>query len=168
MIPDMTTRGHRLRMLALPPVIASCLAGCSTPSNQLWTVDGVSVAEAVDGGAPTADLSLGVSRGADRSRWNRTTIVVPVGTVAHQPTYATSPAGLIASPAPRHGGAFPTPESAVDVSGDAGDRALDALADPFVAAADIVLFPIRAVESPPWSEASSPAGFYERAPAPQP
>ena len=155
-------------MLALPSAIASCLSGCSTPANQLWTVDGVSVAEAVDGGEATADLSLGVSRGADRSRWNRTTLVVPVGTVAHQPTYATSPAGPFSRPAPRHGGAFPTPESSVDVSGDAGDRALDALAEPFVAASDIVLFPLRAAQGPPWSEASSPGGSYERSPAPQP
>lgn len=165
MIREMTC-ARRAALPFLLPCAAACLAGCATPTNRLWTVDGVTVAEAIDAGAPTeAAPPPAASRGADRSGWAPTAFVVPVGWVAHQPTYATPPAG-VAGPAPRHDGRYPTPESAVDASSDPGARALDALAEPFLAAADIVLFPIRAAQTPPWSTVSSPAGSYQRAPNP--
>ena len=46
---------------------------------------------------------------------------------------------------------WPTPKHAVDTRINEGDEAINALLTPLVAAGNLVIFPVRACITPPWS-----------------
>lgn len=84
-----------------------------------------------------------------------------------QPVFTRSPAFNDSSP--RAVGKFPTPASALDVvtSEQMNAQVFEALAAPFYAAADIVLFIPRAIRTPPWATVDNNLAPYERAPGPR-
>ena len=105
--------------------------------------------------------SLSTSQDSPWSRadWKPTSIVVPMASVRHQPTYVDRPlpssgnttAGRTVPP-----GAFPTAELAPTVAVDQGDVLFSAVLAPFGAVLDLVGAPVRMICSPPCSVMEGP------------
>ncbi len=104
----------------------------------------------------------------DRSHWAEYPMSQPISGVQHYPTYATQP--RFANTTRRQRGQFPTDLSSLDTATDRGreQQALEGLAMPLLVAADAVLFPIRAIMTPPWTVVTTPAGPISREPSPLP
>jgi hypothetical protein len=164
-------RMRRLLPAALIPTLM--LGGCITPANDRITlgrdvrIESLAPAPARPAGpelaAPvgtpiTQDPSL---LGLDRANWQPTTIQVPVDGIAHRPIYAKRL--HIASRTARQRGEYPNGESALQLTGGSiWQQQAEALANPLVAASDLLLFIPRLVLVPPWRVQSSPDVAYER------
>ncbi len=156
------------RVLASCVGLATCLAtGCSAARQDRLGVGETRLPAFAEPSALLANdaPSPGLM---DRSGWEVATIDVPLDSTVHQPAYRIAAWKPERSPTARQRGAYPDRESALDGgSKSVGARIAEAFVAPLGAALEIVLFPVRAVMSPPWSEAASPASDYERSrPAP--
>ena len=136
--------------------LAACIAlgGCAAPSAPPRTRSDTTTTSAFEGQWQTS-----LDRGFDRSDWRPIRFDVPMASVPCNPTYAT--------PVVRdHGGvgrlnqtgAFPTIDTAMSTETDRGSVRCSALADPFVAAFDLVAAPFRMFGTPPDSTVIEPYG----------
>jgi hypothetical protein len=91
----------------------------------------------------------------DRSHWERTTVAVAPRQVEVQPHFVDRVAYDRGTGRAR--GDAPTRETALELGGDGGAQALEALAAPFRAAADLVFAPVRFLATPPGATVRSPA-----------
>ena len=94
-----------------------------------------------------------------RQDWASTSIVIPMASVRHQPTYVdpalpgtgTTTAGRTVPP-----GSFPTAKTALTVEVDRGDVLFSGVLAPFEAALDLVVAPVQMICSPPCAELEGP------------
>jgi len=133
------------------------VAGCTGGLNQS---DGPLVPSPSDGGereeprmpgplpGPIAPADVRpFTRTADRSTWEKTTVVVEQRQVQAQPTYVGEP--LCDRTTARQRGEIPTTTTVLEEGGNGGTMALEAVAAPFWFAWDIVASPVRNVMRPP-------------------
>lgn len=155
-------------------VLAMCMAsGCAAIDNDRLSVGGANLAPSIQrDGAPAAlQPAAGPSiTSVDRAEWQPVSAVIPVDQTAHralytrlQPRYARATA--------RQRGEYPTPESAFDLGGDAGQQAWEALAGPARAGVDVaLLLPRMAITAGDTASGTpaSPDSAYQRRPSDSP
>jgi hypothetical protein len=118
----------------------------------------------VDNPAPEPSVT-----GLSREHWALTTFAVPNDLTAHNPTF-TKNLTYVNDPV-RALGEYPDQLSSLQLATDTMDgtrdrEAYEALAAPFAAAADIVLFPVRAFVTAPWHITRTGTEPYRRAASP--
>jgi hypothetical protein len=137
--------------------------GCARVNNDRLTIGGEPVAtlgpaEEAERLAPAAGPSL---EHGSRDHWPSESIRVPVDPVEHRPRFTRAQPNY--SDTPRDAGRHPTAGSALELSVGPAIQAWEAIAAPFHAAADFVLFIPRAIDEPPCAVVHSPATPRERA-----
>jgi len=111
--------------------------------------------------APMPPASGASLSGMDRSHWEERVFLVPADPVSHRPHY-TSLGPAFTDSTPRQQARAPSVRDALDLDADRGAQCAEALAGPFAAALDIILFLPRAVQQPPGSITASPQSTYQR------
>jgi len=148
------------------PTLALALTGCArdrlNDRNTLGGSTSLAFLQDHTPGEPVSDQPS--DAGLDRAAWRPTTLLVPVDGTPHSPTYASA-RRPIKLDQPRRIGLHPTPESALDLHSNQGERALEIAGQPFVALADVALLPFRAVIRPPWTWSQSPTLVMKRSPS---
>ena len=102
--------------------------------------------------APPSRLAAVVPAGEvvplDRRHWTPDLVILTRSQVRHDPSYGS--ADPVVPGLEAHSRSWPTPSTAVETGALGGAEALNAALAPLVAAGNLVLFPIRAVQDPPW------------------
>ena len=130
----------------------SALPGCHAPlngQNGLAGTGGDLPALRPDPGSDLTPITpLGEVVPLDRGYWSQERVVICREQVEHLPSYGSAEPLLpeLGVPSRR----WPSASSAIESETMAGAEALNALLAPLAAAANIVVFPVRAVEQPPW------------------
>lgn len=114
--------------------------------------------------ASEPDLTLpndqpSLTQGFNRSHWTRTNIRLPQAAVGVHPNYTIS-----ALRNPRHDGAFPTSQTALDGGLNPGMQLLNGIIDPGIVIFDVVALPVNIFITPPWSVQEEPAGNFRLLP----
>lgn len=152
----MDIRNHtRLRGFLAGVTIGIVLGGCAAP-----TAPTQALTEAPDNTTSPEDRwQASLDGGFDRSEWTRIRFEIPMASVPCNPTYAT-PAVSDDPTIGRRGetAAFPTIETAMSTETDRGRIRWSAVADPFIAAFDLVASPFRMIGAPPDSTVLEPNG----------
>lgn len=118
-------------------------------------------------GPTNADSAQPSVLAIDRDNWSTIAVIVPNNLPAHQPRYATN---YVSNWSARARGEYPDDRTALNMGSDEGNRqqVVEAVAAPFVAASDIILYLPRAVmESRPYRPTRTGTWPYERAPRDQ-
>ncbi len=152
--------GHFL--LTLAPLL---LGACVAVDNDRHTIGRTVPVEVVSPPASRLDAvpADGPSvLGADRSNWQRTEYLVPIDGTYHAPQYTFMPA-----PTPtetrRQRGIDPTPLEALELSQTNGAQIAEGIADPFVAAVEVLAMVPRMFIEFPWVAQKSPGQWpYQR------
>jgi len=138
--------------------------GCTRTINDRTTVGGDSILTLTPTAArttPSMQPSTGPSLiDGQRTHWEPQTIVVEMDGVEHQPHYTTSQPNY--SRSMRAVGDYPTASSALTLGSELGPQVSEALAAPFHAATDVVLFIPRAFGQPPCMITLSPVDRMQR------
>ena len=102
---------------------------------------------------PPSRLAAVVPDGAtvplDRRDWTPVPVILTRSQVRHDPSYGS--ADPVVPDLEAHSRSWPTTSTAVRTGALGGAEALNAALAPLVAAGNLLLFPIRAVEQPPWT-----------------
>ncbi len=99
--------------------------------------------------------------GPNRSGWPARVFLVPVDGTVHGPVRHGTIA--LTDDTRRQQGLYPTPESALDLEGDArGALALEGVLAPFSAMAELALMPVSLVLEPPFKDDQSPGWLHKR------
>ena len=128
-------------------------SGCHGPLNESNGLLGEESSLPALGPADPAPLQAQQPLGAvvplNRSQWQREVITVDQGQVEAQPSYGSAEpvVGELGQPWMR----WPTTTTALNTQLNPDGEALNALLAPAVAAGNIVVFPVRALITPPWS-----------------
>lgn len=150
------------RILALTALSTLTLwlgQGCARVNENRLSIGGESIHTFTKGEAPVAASGPSLIAGA-RDHWEPTSIVVPIDGTQHQPTYTRSQPNYQSTP--RATGVHPTADSSLDLASPTGPQVWEAVAGPFHAASDIVLFIPRAFGAMPWTVTSSPSEPFQR------
>jgi hypothetical protein len=139
------------------------LVGCAPHMNEAVVELAESPAESPDLSGPDVMTTT-----VERENWPTHVVHLPQLTVEHSPTYVTPETWIVQSTV-RHGGTYPDVESAMELTpqDEWSDFALEVPYAMIVAAADVVMLPVRLIMTPIWTEQHSPAMGYERLPAPR-
>ena len=137
--------------------LAACitLGGCAAPSATPRTFSNATTTPK----ASESRWQTSLDRGFDRSDWPPIRFDVPMASVPCNPTYATpvvpddDGVGRLDETS-----AFPTIDTAMSTETDRGSVRWSAVADPFVAAFDLVAAPFRMFGTPPDSTVIEPNG----------
>lgn len=159
-----STPAHWLAALAIPAILAP---GACAPVNNARLSVGGAVLPAIDGSQPVNEPLIeatGPSLGRiDRADWNERAYLVMQDGTRHHPRLTTG-GPRYTDAIPRQRGEYPTAMSALDLSADHGAQFWEAVAAPFWAATDVVLFIPRAIlNGGPGAVVASPDRVYERA-----
>ena len=160
--------------LPLASLIAILAIGCAGRLNDRPVLDGsVAIRSVTPPPSPIVDNPAErwagpgpATTSLDRAGWPRLRLMVPIDGTAHNPDYATR-TELRGTDVERRGGVYPTPRTALDLTGDQPERVI---ADAHLAYADSVFdlamfFPRMLALEPLWSEHQSPRIGWQRRPA---
>lgn len=164
---------HRLRPVVLLALVA--LAGCDADPNARPTVGEGLTIETLSGQDAAPEPRIAAAPDApslrrdslSREHWARRPFDVPPDRPYHQPAYRfdRDDPGLLDTTS-RQRFAYPTQSTALEAGDDQSDadQALEAVALPFVAGAELVAMPVRMVGQPPWTRERSPERSDRRLP----
>lgn len=161
----MTRMASPLRSCMTLTTIGSILllVGCAPHMNE-------AVVELAEMPAMAPDLSEPdvLTTTVEREDWPTHVVHLPQFSVEHSPSYVTSDTQITQSTA-RHRGEYPDVDTALELTprDEWSGLAVEAPYAMVVAAADLVMLPIRLFTRPIWTEEHSPSIPYERLPAPR-
>ncbi len=128
------------------------LVGCRPALNQQNGLAGPEGELPALQAAPPSRLAAVVPEGEvvplDRRNWTPDLVIITRSQVRHDPSYGS--ADPVVPELEAHSRSWPTTSTATETGALGGAEALNAALAPVVAAGNLVLFPIRAVQDPPW------------------
>ena len=139
----------RILLLSLATIPIGCQGPLNDDDGLLGAAPPLPAIEPGSGGSFQGDTPGGEVVPLDRSSWPLEVVVIEQGQVEAQPSYGS--AEPVVHSLDRASLRWPTPDRAVDTRINEGDEAVNALLAPLVAAGNLVIFPIRACITPPWS-----------------
>ncbi len=165
----MGTPCYALGVKALAVTILACatLPGCISPENDRMTVGRSLRLEAFETTRPSTDPAVPAALVApsvvsiERDNWKKTTVLVPVDGVAHNPTYTRRV--IETNKNRRQRDLYPTAASALELSaGSEGQQQREALYNIARAGTDVLFIVPRMLWRAPWRTDASPDEAYAR------